>query len=577
MDVNTNLIVTGYTSVTQGVKFNKTQAQGMVLHNMASLSETTPVSGQAIIDSADNVMKYYNGTKWVAPAEAMTSEDFQDNVGAMVSNTATVTMAYDDSTGKISSAVIDNTNKQKITSQQNGTVKATRANINFISHANLTVTVADDTSNDRTNISLAPTGLALSSHNHSGVYQPASGNLDGLAGLSSTGVVVRTGTNTYATRSIAAGNSAVSITNPSGISGDIAISVNAGNISIGDLSGTLPVNKGGTGLSANLSANYVMAENIAGTALVGKAITGVTNRTIISHTDSSITINLPQDIATTSSPTFANVVLSNSPTADNQAANKAYVDANTTGLQFKDNADMCAPSNVTLSGIQNLDGVTGAAGKVVLLINQTNAVENGTWDMASGSWTRHSDMDTWVKFKSAYVFVKNGTLYAGTGYVNKTAVSGTTILASSWTIFSQGAQYTPGSGIYGDGAGGRTFNVGAGNGIDVATDLVSVKLATSSGMEFSSGGVKVKLGYGLYLDTYGAIALNGGIGRRTYQINLVAGTGYVITNELGTEYITVSVTDSAGNEVMLDKNITASNITLTSSKSMNNAKVTVIG
>ena len=96
MDVNTNLIVTGYTSVTQGVKFNKSQAQGMLLHTTASSSETSPVLAQVIVDSADNTMKYYNGTKWVAPAEAMTSEDFQDNVGAMVSNTATVTMAYND-------------------------------------------------------------------------------------------------------------------------------------------------------------------------------------------------------------------------------------------------------------------------------------------------------------------------------------------------------------------------------------------------------------------------------------------------------------------------------------------------
>lgn len=575
MDVNTNINTIGYVSVTQGVKFNKSQAQGMVLHNMASASDSTPVAGQTILESTDNTLMYYNGTRWVIPAEAMTTEDFQDNVGAMVSSTNTVTMGYNDTTGKIESNVVDNTNKQKVSILQSGTVKATRANLNFTGTSNVLVSIVDDTTNDKANINLSLSGVSLDSHNHDSQYQPLNANLTAMSNTSTTGVLVRTGNNTYATRAITSSNSSITISNTSGIGGDIVVTLNPGSISIGDLSGTLPVNKGGTGLSAQLSANYVMAENIAGTALVGKAITGVTNRTTISHTDSAITISLPQDIATTSSPTFAKVIVSASPTADNELANKAYVDASAAGLQLKDSADMCAPSNVTLSGIQNLDGVTGAAGKVVLLINQTNAVENGTWDMASGSWTRHPDMDTWAEFKSAYVFVKSGNLYAGTGYVNKTTVSGSTILATTWTIFTQGAQYTPGSGIYGDGTGNRTFNVGAGNGIEVSTDAIAVKLATNSGMEFVSGGVKNKLGAGLTIDGSGAIAAS--LQKKIYTISLTAGATYTLSNETGSEYAIVIVKDSAGNEVMLDKNITTSNITLTSSKSMNNAKVTVIG
>jgi hypothetical protein len=61
----------------------------------------------------------------------------------------------------------------------------------------------------------------------SAVYQPLSGNLTALAALSSTGFAVRTGTNTWAQRSITA-SSGITITNGNGISANPALTLNQG-------------------------------------------------------------------------------------------------------------------------------------------------------------------------------------------------------------------------------------------------------------------------------------------------------------------------------------------------------------
>lgn len=50
-------------------------------------------------------------------------------------------------------------------------------------------------------------------------------------------------------------------------------------------------------------------------------------------------------------------------------------------------------ANITLSGLQTIDGVALAAGDRVLVKNQTSAVENGIWDVSSGAWTRSLDFN----------------------------------------------------------------------------------------------------------------------------------------------------------------------------------------
>jgi hypothetical protein len=73
--------------------------------------------------------------------------------------------------------------------------------------------------------------------------------------------------------------------------------------------------------------------------------------------------------------------------------------------------------NLTLSGVQTIDGVTGTAGvTLVLLTAQTTASQNGPWIMQSGAWTRpawYPSGGTTQAFQFVVVRMRLGTKYAG--------------------------------------------------------------------------------------------------------------------------------------------------------------------
>jgi len=110
-------------------------------------------------------------------------------------------------------------------------------------------------------------------------------------------------------------------------------------------------------------------------------------------------------------------LLSATPSADSQVANKAYVDSIAAGLSWKAPAKCATTANITLSGTQTIDGVSVLAGDRVLVKDQTDAKENGVYIVASGSWARSTDMDANSDFPSASIFVQQGTVNADIGYV----------------------------------------------------------------------------------------------------------------------------------------------------------------
>lgn len=123
---------------------------------------------------------------------------------------------------------------------------------------------------------------------------------------------------------------------------------------------------------------------------------------------------------------------------------KLYVDANQTGLQVKDPpADVATIENITLSGLQDVDGVTGEADLNVLVWKQTDPSENGIYLMKAGAWERRSDADTWDEHLRAYILVVGGVSYAGYGFYCMVEPGGTLETdAINWTIFSMPGDLT---------------------------------------------------------------------------------------------------------------------------------------
>jgi Repeat of unknown function (DUF5907) len=170
------------------------------------------------------------------------------------------------------------------------------------------------------------------------------------------------------------------------------------------------------------------------------------------------------------------------PTANADAATKFYVDNLIQGLDSHPSVRAASVANVSVAPPSNapstLDGVSLAAGDRVLLKDQTNQTQNGIYVVQivgtgiNGTWARATDQDTWAEVPSAYVWVEEGTVNADTGWVctaNQGGTLGTTNMP--WALFASAAALIAGLGLT---KAGNTIDVGAGTGIAVAADTVSV-------------------------------------------------------------------------------------------------------
>jgi hypothetical protein len=172
-----------------------------------------------------------------------------------------------------------------------------------------------------------------------------------------------------------------------------------------------------------------------------------------------------------------------SPVNSTDAANKAYVDEVAEGLKAKPAVELATTANLdatynngtlgvgaTLTANTNgafpeIDGVTldsttlGENG--VLVKNQTNSAHNGRYNLTqvgdgSNPWilSKCGLCDEADEIPGAYVFVKAGTLYAGTGWVQTVADPETFVVGTDAIIvtqFSGAGTYTAGAGLTLDG------------------------------------------------------------------------------------------------------------------------------
>lgn len=130
------------------------------------------------------------------------------------------------------------------------------------------------------------------------------------------------------------------------------------------------------------------------------------------------------------------------------AATLAQLQAMVMGLKWKDPVRAATTANVTLSGLQTIDGVALAVGDRVLVKNQSAGAANGIYLAASGAWTRTTDFDASSEALGASVFVSEGTSQGNQQWQMTTdgpITIGTTVLV--WSQFGGGTSYTAGNGI----------------------------------------------------------------------------------------------------------------------------------
>lgn len=82
------------------------------------------------------------------------------------------------------------------------------------------------------------------------------------------------------------------------------------------------------------------------------------------------------------------------------------------GLGIKTPVTCCTTGNITLAGLQVVDGVQLAAGDRVLVASQTNEEENGIYVAKTDNWSRALDLATADDIvDGTLVYVVSGTLY----------------------------------------------------------------------------------------------------------------------------------------------------------------------
>lgn len=216
------------------------------------------------------------------------------------------------------------------------------------------------------------------------------------------------------------------------------------------------------------------------------------------------------------------------PVNPQDAATKNYVDTVAQGLDAKASVKAATTANITLSGVQTIDGISLVAGDRCLVKNQTTASQNGIYVVSAAAWARATDMDVWTEVPNAFTFIEQGTTLADTGWVC-TADQGGTINTTSitWTQFSSAGAYIAGNGLQ---LVGNTFSVLAnGTSINVSASGIQISSTWAGQNTITTLGT---ITTGTWNGTTIAVA-NGGTGAATL-------TGYVKGN--GTSAMTASAT-----------------------------------
>jgi len=110
----------------------------------------------------------------------------------------------------------------------------------------------------------------------------------------------------------------------------------------------------------------------------------------------------------------------------------------------KENVVVATTGNITLSGLQTIEGNTLTEGERVLVMAQTDASENGIYTASSGAWPRAADANSTQNLSSAMVYVYGGIVNWDKIFI--TSFNGGDVIGVDDVIFTEFDPTATGSG-----------------------------------------------------------------------------------------------------------------------------------
>ncbi len=173
-----------------------------------------------------------------------------------------------------------------------------------------------------------------------------------------------------------------------------------------------------------MAATQIVNRQIADSAITDAKVAAGANIASSKLADGANFIKKDGSVAFTGAQSMGGNGITNlaTPSGNNDAANKGYVDSQVAGLNSifdsKPSAKAATTGNINLSnpGTASFDGITLSNGDILFVRAQSAPAENGlyTFNGSGSALTRISQMDAWAEIPGALFTVEEGSTYADT-------------------------------------------------------------------------------------------------------------------------------------------------------------------